>query len=238
MSATLNRRSEIAHVIELASQAFVLARTAATAAGQSLATGSADDLKLLRSSELKLDGIDRDVDELATSLITHVSEGEARELLACMKLVVALERVGDLLLSFGNRVESIGPRIDPEDRKILVSMSSQLEAMLGDAEHAFTERSLDRAIAVLRADAELDRLRNLTVLHHIESPHEDRRPVSFHVLFMAQGLERAGDHVKNIAEEVCHLVSGRTVRHVLRSYDRPDEQRFIDYLKAQHLDKQ
>jgi phosphate transport system protein len=218
-------------------QAFGLARTAATAAAQSLLTGSADDLKLLRSSELNLDGIDRDVDELATSLITHVTEQEARQLLACMKLVVALERVGDLLLSFGNRVESIGPRIDTEDQKVLASMTTQLEAMLGDAESAFGERNLDRAIAVLRADAELDRLRNLTVLHHIESPHEERRPVSFHVLFMAQGLERAGDHVKNIAEEICHLVSGRTVRHVLRSYDRPDEQRFIDHLRAQHRDK-
>jgi phosphate transport system protein len=237
MSASLNQRSQISHVVELTSQAFGLARTAATAAAQSLVTGSADDLKLLRSSELNLDGIDHDVDELATSLITHVTEQEARELLACMKLVVALERVGDLLLSFGNRVESIGPRIDTEDQKVLASMTSQLDAMLGDAESAFAERNLDRAIAVLRADAELDRLRNLTVLHHVESPHEERRPVSFHVLFMAQGLERAGDHVKNIAEEICHLVSGRTVRHVLRSYDRPDEQRFIDHLKAQQRDK-
>jgi phosphate transport system protein len=238
MSASSNSHSgEIAHVVELTSQAFDLARTAAGAAARSLASGSADDLKLIHSNELKLDAIDHDVDELVTALITRVNETQARELLACMKLVVALERVGDLLLGFGNRVESVGPSVDPEDQKVLVSMATQLEAMLGDAERAFTERNLDHAIATLRADAELDRLRNLTVFHHIESPHEERRPTSFHILFMAQGLERAGDHVKNIAEEVCHLVSGRTVRHVLRSYDRPDEQRFIDHLKAQHRDK-
>jgi phosphate transport system protein len=236
MSASSTWSSEIGHVVAMTSQAFVLAKTGAEAAAQSLA-GSADALKQLRSNELQLDRIDHDVDELATSIITHVSEGQARELLACMKLVVALERVGDLLLSFGNRVESVGSRIDPEDQKVLAAMTSQLGVMLGDAEQAFAERSLDRAIAALRADAELDRLRNLTVLHHVESPHEERRPVSFHVLFMAQGVERAGDHVKNIAEEICHLVSGRTMRHVLRSYDRPDEQRFIDRLKAQHFEK-
>jgi phosphate transport system protein len=230
-------QSEIGHIVELTSQAFVLAKAAANAAADGMATGSAEAIQVLRSSELKLDGIDHDVDELVTSLITRVSEQEARELLACMKLVIALERVGDLLLSFGNRVESVGPRIDMEDKKVLTAMASQLEIMLGHAQVAFAERSLDRAVAVLRDDAELDRLRNLTVLHHVESPHEERRPVSFHVLFMAQGLERAGDHVKNIAEEVCHLVSGRTVRHVLRSYDRPDEQRFIDHLKAHHFDK-
>ena len=54
---------------------------------------------------------------------------------------------------------------------------------------------------------------------------------------MAQGLERAGDHAKNIAEEVCHLVSGRTVRHVLRSYEMPDEKLFIEHLRAQHREK-
>jgi len=54
------------------------------------------------------------------------------------------------------------------------------------------------------------------------------------VLFMTQSLERAGDHAKNLAEEVCHLVSGRTVRHVLRSYDKPVEQMFIDDLRRKH----
>ena len=33
------------------------------------------------------------------------------------------------------------------------------------------------------------------------------------------------------AEEVCHLVSGHTVRHVLKTYDKPVEQMFIDYLR-------
>ena len=84
----------------------------------------------------------------------------------------------------------------------------------------------------------MDRLRNLIFLHHLETHHEQRHPESFHVLFMAQGLERAGDHAKNIAEEVCHLVSGRTVRHVLRSYDVPDEKLFIEHLRAQHRERQ
>jgi phosphate uptake regulator len=48
---------------------------------------------------------------------------------------------------------------------------------------------------------------------------------------MTQSLERAGDHAKNLAEEVCHLVSGHSVRHVLRAYDMPVEQMFIEDLK-------
>jgi phosphate uptake regulator len=48
---------------------------------------------------------------------------------------------------------------------------------------------------------------------------------------MTQALERAGDHAKNLAEEVCHLVSGHSVRHVLRAYDKPMEQMFIEDLR-------
>jgi phosphate transport system protein len=223
--------SETDHLIELTMQAFHVAREAAAAGAEAIATGSAKVVGRLRECESQLDSLDRDVDDLVTVTVTRVNETQARELLACMKYVIALERIGDLLLSFGNRVETAGSRLDPQDTKDLTMMASRLEQMLADVEVAYRERSLDRAVAVLRADGELDRLRNLVVLRHLE-PAQGTRAESFHVLFMAQELERAGDHVKNMAEEVCHFVSGRTVRHVLRSYDRPIEQMFIDHLRA------
>lgn len=235
MATSIPDRSGLPQVTQWTLNAFQSARSAAAAAAEAIATDSPEALRMLRNCELALDGLDHDVDELSTSIITHVSEGEARELLACMKFVVALERIGDLLLSFGNRVESQGPRLAGEDKKALAAMASRLENMLSEVDSAYRERNLDRAVFVLRSDAEMDRLRNLIFLHHLETQHEQRRPESFHVLFMAQGLERAGDHAKNIAEEVCHLVSGRTVRHVLRSYDIPDEKLFIEHLRSQHL---
>ena len=52
---------------------------------------------------------------------------------------------------------------------------------------------------------------------------------------MAQALERAGDHVKNLAEEVCHLATGHTVRHVLRgAADKPYEQMYLQQLRSRH----
>jgi phosphate uptake regulator len=50
---------------------------------------------------------------------------------------------------------------------------------------------------------------------------------------MTQTLERAGDHAKNLAEEVCHLVTGRSVRHLIRAADKPFEEMFLDWMRRQ-----
>lgn len=230
MQLATNRTPQPSHLVELTLQAMKVARAAAASAAQGIATGNVSILRTIRDREKELDTIDRDVDELVTTTITHVDDAEARDLLACMKFVISLERAGDLLLNFANRAEAAGTRIDSTDIHDLTTMATRLEVMLTDIEFAYCERSLDRAVAVLRADAELDRLRNLIVMRHLEPGDSSPRQESFHVVFMAQELERVGDHVKNMAEEVCHLVSGQTVRHVLRDYDRPVKQMFLHRL--------
>src|SRR5438270_871285 len=47
--------------------------------------------------------------------------------------------------------------------------------------------------------------------------------------------EREVDHVKNTAEEVCHLVSGYTVRHLLGLHAKSAEQLYLEHLRRQHL---
>ena len=109
--------------------------------------------------------------------------------------------------------------------------SVTLEKMLADAGSAFSERDVKKAVEVLRADAEMDRVRNLLFLRHIENPEGLQRQASLQVIFMTQSLERAGDHAKNLAEEVCHFVSGHTIRHVMMGYDKPLEQMFLEWLR-------
>jgi phosphate transport system protein len=212
-------------------EACRLAKEAAGAAAEGIATGSSMLLNSLRQRERELDTLDVEIDAGVTTAITEVGPAEARELLACMKFMIGLERIGDLLLSFANSAQAAGGRIDPEDTRDLTQMATILEKMLTDVGESFSTRDVGKAVDVLRADAEMDRLRNLVFLRHIENPEAVHRQASLQVIFMTQSLERAGDHAKNLAEEVCHFVSGRPVRHVLMAYDKPVEQMFIDYLR-------
>jgi phosphate transport system protein len=212
-------------------EACELAREAASIAAEGIATGSMSRLNNIRQCERELDAIDTEIDSGVTSTIAQVSEDEARQLLACMKVVIGLERIGDLLLSFANSAQAAGSRLDSEDARELTQMATLLEKMLADVGQSFSQRDVKKAIEVLRADAEMDRLRNLIFMRHIENPENIARQASLQVIFMTQSLERAGDHAKNLAEEVCHFVSGRSVRHLLMAYDKPLEQMFIDWLR-------
>ncbi|PYX98312.1 MAG: hypothetical protein DMG71_00645 [Acidobacteria bacterium] len=218
------------HLVRRTVEACQLAKEAASAAAEGIATGSS---RLLASSqrEKELDTLDMEIDDGVTTTITQVADSEARELLACMKFMISLERIGDLLLSFANSAQSASGRLEPQDTRDLTKMATLLEKMLTDVGDAFSRRDVKKAVEVLRADAAIDRLRNLVFMRHIENPENIPHQASLQVIFMTQSLERAGDHAKNLAEEVCHFVSGRTVRHVLLSYDKPMEQMFIDWLR-------
>ena len=225
-----------ARLVKRTVEACEIAREGAAIAAEGIATGSMSRLNNIRQCEKQLDAIDTEIDSGVTSTIAQVTEEEARQLLACMKVVIGLERIGDLLLSFASSAQAAGSRLDSEDSRELTQMATLLEKMLADVGHSFSERDVKKAIGVLRADAEMDRLRNLIFMRHIENPENMARHASLQVIFMTQSLERAGDHAKNLAEEVCHFVSGRSVRHLLLTYDKPIEQMFIDWFR--HKDDQ
>src|SRR5271166_4872939 len=174
-------------------QACRVARAAAGIVAEGIATGVPALLDGVREREKELDSLDRIIDQGVTSVITRVSEAHARELLACLKFIIDLERIGDLLLNCSNRAATVSSHIDPQDIRDLTLMASRLEKMLGDVHDALQQRDLNLSLAVLRADAEMDRLRNLVFMRHLDQHDNTPRQESFHVLFMTQSLERAGD---------------------------------------------
>ncbi len=235
MAATSIKNPELhlsfAHLVRSTIDACEVAKEAAGLAAEGIATGSLLLINTIRQRERTLDKMDMEIDDGVTLAITKVSDLEARELLACMKIMIGLERIGDLLLSFASSAQSAGDRLDTRDRHDLTNMATILEKMVADVGLSFSNRNVKKAIEVLRADGEMDRLRNLIFKRHIENPENLHHQASLQVIFMTQSLERCGDHAKNLAEEVCHFVSGHTVRHMMLTYDKPLEQMFLDWLK-------
>ncbi len=216
----------------LALRAADIARAGCNLVAHELPRNLPELLVRIRQCEEELDHLNRTVNEVIADELADAKRAEIQELLTCLKFVLELERIGDLLLNVISRAQSVSTRLQKRDLKDLSAMAGVLAGMLGEAQAAFVHRDLNRVMAVLKTDAEVDRLRNLIFLRHIENPEREEHSGSFHLLYMTQSLERVGDHAKNLAGEVCQLVTGHSVRHLVHARQQPAEhERFLEWLK-------
>jgi phosphate transport system protein len=176
----------------------------------------------VRQCEKELDQIERDIDQLLPSAITEVSEPEARQLLACLKFITDLERIGDLLSSAANGLHELTASLAREDAALFTQMSHTLQQMLEEVHRGFVSHDVDAAKLVLRTDSEIDRACHKVFRRHFAVIGTNGTSDSSRILFIAQAFERAGDHAKNLGEEIIHLVRGQSLRHASRARLKSD----------------
>jgi len=197
----------------LALQACLVARDASANLGDYIKSSSKMAMLAVKDCEKELDRLERSIDEKITTAITEVTESEARQLLACLKFIIDLERIGDLTWSVTKHLQKLETKLQPKDADDLTEMTEVLEKMLGRVHSGFASRDLDSATWVIRTDAEIDQACQAIFRRHLSSSDESTRDYSTNLLLMAQAIERAGDHTKNLGEELFHLVEGRSLRH-------------------------
>lgn len=164
--------------------------------------------------ELRADG------EIAHLLALHTPLGvDLRMVLTLSKSVNDLERVGDEAKKIARCCEqSIESRAALPRLPFMRAVSDMAQlaaAQLNGALDALVRMDVERAEAVKRADGQLDDAFDAThdaIVQHIAADPASAA-LSIQVLFAAKGLERVGDHAKNIAQYVFYLVEGRDVRH-------------------------
>jgi phosphate transport system protein len=213
--ANSSRARDTGELTELATRACLVASDAAFNARDFLANASRMAFLAVRDCEKELDRIEQQIDQELPSAITQVTEPEARELLACLRFSTDLERIGDLLWGVAQRAHNLQRQLPKADGQSLLQMLDVLQKMLQEIKDGFTDRDLQPAHDVLRADREIDRVCKALFLRHVRNVAEDVQHSADTVL-MAQALERAGDHATNLAEELFRLIEGRSLRHVFK----------------------
>ena len=170
----------------------------------------------------KVNAMEVEVDELVANLIAlrQPMASDLRLIMALSKTVTDLERIGDE----AERIARTAVRIyddsgsAPQTRLLrdVQSMSKLASGMLNGCLDAFARLDVDKAVAITRGDRELDDAFGDALRRLVTYMMEDPRTIGHatNVLFMIKGLERIGDHAKNIAEYVIYLVRGKDVRHM------------------------
>ena len=168
-------------------------------------------------NDVQIDRDENDIDELALQILAtrQPVASDLRFITMALKFVVDIERIGDLASGIAkralelNRLPSLEPRVD------LAKLATLVQKNLQSALDSFVGRDADRATAVITADAEIDRLNASLFAELIAHVATDPATVTrvLPLTSVCRYLERVGDHVKNLAEEVVYMVKATDVKH-------------------------
>jgi phosphate transport system protein len=160
--------------------------------------------------EVEIDGACRRI--LA---LRQPAASDLRFITTALKIVVDLERMGDLAVNVAERALDLqqAPPLGPMHD--LARIADLAEAQLKKALDAFVTGDVAKAEEVMGADDLIDALYlkifNDMVLVMMEDPKNIRRATS--VMFAAKHLERFADHAVNVGEMVVFMVRGKDIRH-------------------------
>ena len=177
-----------------------------------------DDLaRQVVSSDAEIDAQENDIDRMAMEILAvrHPVASDLRFVTMSLKFVVDVERIGDLAAGIAKRALELN-RLPPlEARGDLTSLAAMVQRNLHAAIDSFVRGDADQAAMVIKADVEIDRLNASLFAQLMAHVAADPATVTrvLPLSSVCRYLERIGDHVKNLAEEVIFMVEATDVRH-------------------------
>jgi phosphate transport system protein len=190
-----------------------LVEAAILEAAQSLETRDEELAERVRHGDKAIDALEEKINEEAARLLAlrQPSAGDLRTVLSVMKISANLERVGDYAKNMAKRT-GVLLQMAPIDGSsgAIRRMAKTVEIMLKDALDAYIQRDAELAQDVRLRDQEVDQMYNALFREFLTFMMEDPRNITacMHLHFIAKNIERMGDHVTSIAEQVIYLVTG------------------------------
>ena len=175
----------------------------------------------VRANDKLIDQLEEQVNQEAARVIALRSPtaGDLRTVLSVLKISGNLERIGDYAKNMGKRT-SVLVHMAPvgSSSGAVRRMAKAVELMLKDALDSYIQRDAELAADVRSRDQDVDQMYNALFREFLTHMMEDPRNITacMHLHFIAKNIERMGDHVTSIAEQVIYLVTGR-----LPDDDRP-----------------
>ncbi|WP_199553999.1 phosphate signaling complex protein PhoU [Sandaracinobacteroides hominis] len=193
-------------------QMGALAHAQVSAAIEALANMDDSAATAVAASDALIDRLQIEAELTAASIFSrHAPQAsDLHAVMAALRIVSALERVGDYAKNIARRVAlivALGEAVPPDELEPLGEMSRTL---LRDAMAAFLDRDMDLAADVIHGDEAVDSeyyrtFRALVRKTEVEPEHAE---ATAHLQFIAKNFERIADQATNISEQLQFARSG------------------------------
>ncbi len=183
-----------------------------------LEQGDIELAETVSTSDYQVNALEVGIDEECTQVLARrqPAAGDLRLVLAVIKTISDLERIGDEIEKIAKMVAYINEKGSPKSYYISVfSMGQHVQQMLHEALDVFARMDSQKAVEVAAEDERIDKEYSAILRQLITYMMEDPRSITnvLDVVWAVRALERIGDHANNICENVIYLVEGKDVRH-------------------------
>ncbi|HEY6980447.1 phosphate signaling complex protein PhoU [Reyranella sp.] len=173
------------------------------------------------ADDARVDALDVAVQEQTVKLLAlrQPMAVDLRVVLSSIKIAAALERIADYAKNTAKRSIVLSQGVAPAAAVAGIDRLGRLvRGALKDVLDAFADDDVAKARDVWNRDEEIDQVYTGLFRELLTYMMEDPRTITSctHLMFMAKNIERAGDHVTNIAELVNFRSTGQNFAEARR----------------------
>ena len=168
----------------------------------------------VRKADKRIDALEEQINDEAARVIALRGPiaSDLRTVLTVIRISANLERCGDYAKNLAKRT-SVLVQMQPVGSapKSIRRMAREVETMLKDALDAYIQRDAELAEQVRDRDEEIDQMYTSLFREFLTFMMEDPRNITacMHLHFIAKNIERMGDLVTSICEQVIYLATGQ-----------------------------
>ncbi|MEK7821281.1 MAG: phosphate signaling complex protein PhoU [Pseudomonadota bacterium] len=174
------------------------------------------------ANDERVDALEKDLDRGIIKMIAlrQPMADDLRMLIVALKIGSSIERIGDYARNIARRTLTLAQAPSMPAAQTVARLGQLVQRMLKNVLDAYLTRDADKAEDVRRSDREVDAMYTSLVRELLTYMMEDPRNITpcTQLMFAAKNIERVGDHITTIAENVIYLVRGDLLEN-----KRPDD---------------
>lgn len=181
-------------------------------ATSALVTGDADLAQQVITDDAEIDRRREEIEEQGFELLSLQAPvaGDLRVVVAALRMVSELERMGDLSVHVAKIARLRTPLLAvPEEAQPLIArMAAIADDMVGRASDVIANRDVAAAEALIADDDEMDQLRRQTFTEFLSSGWAHGIEAAVDLALLGRYYERIADHAVSVVNRVVYVVTG------------------------------
>jgi len=178
-------------------------------------------LKVLKENESKINKLEVKIsDKIIHSIALYQPvASEIRNLIACYRIVISLERIGDLSVSIAKQLRRINKQeVYTSLAGFIAKMMDLSVDMARRSMLSFINRDMELAMWTIKSESIVDEFNHKMVKKVAERGALVAEDASILISIinlkeMVSNIERISDHAANIAEASIYAIEGKDIRH-------------------------